>query len=278
MTCYLTQGRYSSSAERTAGNAVRLRSGAQTALVLELIPIVLKVASSIVLSMALGHYDIRAFILQKELEKGISERDALFQELQHRVKNSLTMVSSLLSLDEQRLEDDRSKEILMQAQGKIRTMSAVYERLYRSEEHDTVEFSLFTADIIDMLLGANAVDTGRIRVERALEPIRIDLKRAIPLGLIMNELLTNAIKHAFPGGRSGTISISLRREGPRVALRVTDDGIGTPALASPADTDGYGMKLVGLLCRQAGGELRYANDPGTAVEIAFDHVPACPKS
>jgi two-component sensor histidine kinase len=233
------------------------------------VPLVLDILTALVLSLALGHYDIRAFILQKELEQGISERNLLFQELQHRVKNSMTMVSSLLSLDEQRLDEGPSKEILRLARGRIQTISSLYERLYRSGELDAVDFALYARDIVDGLVEANLAGQSRVSVGTSLAPLRIDLKRAIPLGLLLNEFLTNAIKHAFPGDRRGRIEVSLEEAGGRVLLQVADDGVGLGPGFSVQGSTGLGMMLASHLARQLDAELRTLEGEGASFELGF---------
>lgn len=213
-------------------------------------------------------------VLRKEkdarvLEKALSERAALFQELQHRVKNSLAMVSSLLSLDEQRLVDEASKEVMRQAQRRLQTMAVIYEQLYRSGALDTVDLGKHAADLVDLLLDANSEDSQRIHVELRLESLTLDLKRAIPLGLIVNELLTNSFKHAFPGKRVGRILVELKRFDDHAILRIEDDGVGMPRLIHPRAADSLGLKLVEILIGQIGAKLRMPEGRGTCFEITL---------
>ncbi len=261
-----------------------------------LVPVVIDILVTTVFSVALGHYDIRTFTLQRELEeakkrleddilrkerdarelgKALAERAALFQELQHRVKNSLAMVSSLLSLDEQRLDDETSKEIMRQAQGRLQTMAAIYEQLYRSGALDTVDFGKHAAELVDMFLEANSDASRRIRVELRLQALDLDLKRAIPLGLIVNELLTNSFKHAFPGERTGRILVALEPGKDRAIIRIEDDGVGMPPGFVHRVSDSLGLKLVDLLVAQIDAELLMPEGQGTRFEISFA-IPGAP--
>ncbi len=254
------------------------------------VPLALDGIISIAFSMALGHYEIRTFTLQKEveaanvrltagmaekertardLENALAERDALFLELQHRVKNSLGMISSLLSLEEQRLDEGRARDIFREAQNRIITIATIYERLYRSKELDSVDLDEYTSDIIEIFLGTSVTERNRIRISKVMMPLRVDLKRAIPLGLILNELLTNATKHAFPDGRNGTIRIELEVEGTQARLRIQDDGVGLPAGFSAAHSDSLGLKLIDILATQIKAELLPLPGPGFGLEIAF---------
>jgi PAS domain S-box-containing protein len=206
---------------------------------------------------------------RRDLEVAVAERGVLLKELQHRVKNTLTIVSSLLSLDESRTADAQAKAAFREAQTRLIAMTRIYEQLYRSDEFAAVDLAPYLEGLVSALVESSPEMEARLKVEYSLMSLRIDVKRAISIGLIVNELVTNAIKYAFPGGRGGSLSLELGESGGLVALRVADDGIGMPEGFDPARSDSLGTKLVELLATQIDARLAYLGGPGTRVELSF---------
>jgi two-component sensor histidine kinase len=241
----------------------------------------------VALAAALSRYDARAFALNDELKAAnerlaaearkeernaralgaaLEERDELLVELQHRVKNNLNLVASILGVKEMQLGGDASAVIIGDMRSRIQALASFYDRLYLSSDVHSVDFAPYASDIIDTFVSTSAFDLDRISVTRRFAPLRIRLQKAIALGLIMNELFSNSIKHAFPGGRIGKVDLSLESDGIFGRLRVEDDGVG---MGGRGGAESFGLRLVSLLGNQIDAELRELGGPGTRTEIAF---------
>ncbi len=213
------------------------------------------------------------------LKRALDEKGMILRELQHRVKNNLAMISSLVSLETDRLSSEEDREALGRVQDRIRAMALIYDMLYRSEDVLDVDLSHYLGRLLEALdegyLGGPGGGRGLVELAADLAPVRLDLKRAVPLGIVVTELVTNAIKYAFPGGRRGRISVSLGTGEGAARLRIEDDGVG---LAPSVDGAGTGLKLVELLVEQIGGSLSSGAGPGgggLCHELALPLDPTC---
>jgi PAS domain S-box-containing protein len=203
---------------------------------------------------------------EDELKKSLESQEILMQEIQHRVKNSLNVVSSILRIEKDGLADEKAQAVFADAIARIRSISGVYEHLARSDDHSSVAFDLYVRDIVDSVFASESVGAGVV-LRSELAPARLDAKRAVPLGLILNELLTNALKYAYPSGGPGEIRVALEAEGGFLALRVEDDGAGFAPGFDLAASPGLGMTLVRMLSEQVGGELEVLGGKGTRVGV-----------
>jgi two-component sensor histidine kinase len=254
------------------------------------VPFALCSLMAIALAYVLGRYDARAFALNRELVRAnerlsldarreerharelgaaLEQRDQLLVELQHRVKNNLNLVASILSVKEMQLGPGPSARVLGDMRSRIQALASFYDRLYMSSELNSVDFAPYASDIIDAFVSTNSLDRDRISVERNLAPLRLRLQKAVALGLIMNELFTNSVKHAFPDGRKGRILIALESDGIFGRLRVADDGIGMGGRGGPGAAESFGLRLVSLLGSQIDAETRSLGGPGAGTEIIF---------
>ncbi len=198
----------------------------------------------------------------------LREKEILLKEVHHRVKNNLQVISSLLSLQADRLKDDQLKPILAESQGRVRAMALVHEKLYRSENLSKINFGDYLNTMTDDLYRSHG-KTG-VTIAMAMEPILLQIDLAIPCGLIVNELVTNALKHAFPDGRQGTVTVSLRRVGDASAeLRVQDDGIGFPFEEALNQKATMGMMLIDALAEQISGTVRIEKKNGTTFTLTI---------
>lgn len=193
-------------------------------------------------------------------------RIALLQhELGHRVKNNFQMVGSLLRLQARRAGNEVATRILTTTVLRIQGMSALHESLYRNRDIGRVELSEYLRDVCGRV--AEAQTDGRaVTVAFSGEPVELPGEYALPLGLATSELVSNALRHAFPAGRAGHVAVNLRRDGDEVTLAVQDDGIGLPE--DVAQSSGFGMLLVASCAGQVEGELHTLRDP-TRFEIRF---------
>lgn len=213
---------------------------------------------------------VRDITARKQAEQ--AERAAvLLKEIHHRVKNNLQVVSSLLNLQAQRVQDEVTVQMLQDSQDRIRSMGLVHEKLYQSTDLVGVDFADYVHDLVTMLLkyytGRAAAVEAEITVERCFLPMEV----AIPCGLIINELVSNALKHAFPNGRSGRIGVDLRlRPDGRMELTVCDDGRGFPPDLDFRQVDSLGMQLVTTLARQLNGTIMLDRGSGTTFRLVLD--------
>ncbi|PWB78558.1 MAG: hypothetical protein C3F15_01240 [Holophagae bacterium] len=200
------------------------------------------------------------------LERALAEKEILLKEIHHRVKNNMAVISSLLSLHERSIEDKAAREVFQAMRGRIKTMSLVHEQLYRSGDFKHIDLGSYIDQVASSLVQSQDDASGRIRVRRDISSVTLDLERAIPCGLILTELVSNAFKHAFPEGRAGTVRISLReRASGEVELAVEDDGIGIET----AEGGGFGLHMVELLVQQLGGTSEHGVGAGRRVVVRF---------
>jgi PAS domain S-box-containing protein len=204
------------------------------------------------------------------LRNALREKEILLKELHHRVKNNLQVISSLLSLQASHVEDPRALEMFEESRNRVRLIAKVHESLYGGENISGVEATAFVRDVTNDLFRSYAINPEAVRLtaDVASDPLGVDL--AVPCGLIINELVSNALKHAFPAGRKGEIRVELRRH-PSGAyrLKVKDDGIGLPSEASYREARSLGWQLVNALTRQLGGSIEVTGGEGTEVTVTF---------
>ena len=206
------------------------------------------------------------------LADAVRVKDVLLHEVNHRVKNSLQLVTSLLMLQAGKAASPELRQSLMEARSRIGVVAAMHQRLYTTELHDRVDLASYLRELALDTIGALDIDR-RVRLTCECAPgIFLPLDRAVPLALLTSELLTNAVKYAFPGTVPGTISLTTRVVGGDVEISVVDDGCGLPAGFDPAKASGLGMKIVTALTRQLGGKLAMPAQPrGAAFIINFPH-------
>lgn len=203
----------------------------------------------------------------KLLEKRNQEKEYLLKEIHHRVKNNLETISSLLSLQIATIESSEFKQIMEETYSRVQSMGMIHLSLYKKGNLKKVEMKQFFEE-----LGGFIVDTfdaeSRIDFKTEMEPISLDIDVAIPIGLIVNELISNSLKYAFPQNSAGRITVSLEEKDASLLLNVSDDGIGMMANSSSKGT-GFGRELIGLLTRQLDGKMTLVNESGTAFSFEF---------
>ena len=209
---------------------------------------------------------------QKEsrIQAALKEKDILLGEIHHRVKNNLQIVYSLLDLQAARISDTAVREMLHESQNRIRSMALIHQTLYGSNDFAKVDFAEFLRTLIPILTGSYGVDAGRIAVRVDVETVRLPIDVAVPCGLVVNELITNAFKHAFGPENHGEISIVLTcpRDG-EVVLSVSDNGAGMPEDFDLSGTSSLGLQLVSLLADQVGGSLTINRSHPTRFTLRF---------
>ena len=207
------------------------------------------------------------------LKASLQEKEVLLREIHHRVKNNLQVISSLLNLQARHLGGDALKEAFRASQRRIRSMALVHEKLYMAKNLSRIEFGEYLRSLTSQLAEAYHLDPSLVRLRVAAEEIFLNINTAVPCGLIVSELVSNAARHAFPDGRKGEIEISLRQEeGGRYRLAVRDDGIGMPASVDLRSIDTFGLQIVLILVSQLDGEIELDRERGTEFRILFKEI------
>jgi PAS domain S-box-containing protein len=215
--------------------------------------------------------------LNAELEQRVSvrtselkERESLLQEIHHRVKNNLQVISSLINMQIRGLEDQSSRAALRDCQSRVVTMAQIHEMLYQSADYARVPFAKYARDLTARVLSASGISHGTVALHFALEDLSLPVEQAIPCGLILNELVANSLKHAFPNSANGTIRVELRLTADHsVLLSVSDNGIGISPSLDLEHPSSLGVQLVMTLVEQLEGHLEIVRLPGSTFRIIF---------
>lgn len=202
------------------------------------------------------------------LDKRNAENELLLKEIHHRVKNNLEVVSSLLALQGANVTDPNVLDAITESQNRVHSMGIIHQKLYQGDNLAAIEMKDYFIHLSEGILDSFGAE-GRIQVECAMEELELDVDTAVPIGLIVNELLTNALKYAFPAGRPGEIRITLRESAPdTLQLEISDNGVGQ-ASGLPAQGTGFGSQLVQLLTRQLHGQISQHQQNGTVVSLSL---------
>ena len=198
------------------------------------------------------------------------DKEVLLKEIHHRVKNNLQVISSLLALQAGSTADEKTRAMLNESRDRIRSMALIHEKLYQSEDQRGISFSGYVRDLAAHLRHSYAGNSEAVVVGIDMEDVSLDMDASVPCGLIINELLSNALKYAFPGGRPGNISIRLRRASTdSLDLTIGDDGIGLPQGIDVRNPTTLGLRIVNILVEQLRGTLMVNPGPGTSFTISF---------
>ncbi|MGB9980064.1 PAS domain S-box protein [Methanobacterium sp.] len=204
-----------------------------------------------------------------KLQQSLYEKEMLLREVHHRVKNNMQIISSLLSLQSKYINDTVDLKLFRESQGRIRSMALVHEKLYQSESLVKINFKDYINSLISNLMYTYNT---HIDLRQNIDDIYFDIETAIPCGLIINELVTNSVKHAFPNQFNGLICIELVRADNKLKLVISDNGIGLPEDFSLDNNDSLGLQLVQMLVNQLNGEIRVNSDNGAVFTIHFEEL------
>ncbi|MDX1913034.1 MAG: histidine kinase dimerization/phosphoacceptor domain -containing protein [Saprospiraceae bacterium] len=209
------------------------------------------------------------FFLARRLRQRNREKEFLIKEIHHRVKNNLQILSSLLHLQSRQITDHTALDAVREGQNRVDAMGLIHQKLYMGDHVARVEMRAYLDQLARNMLDSFGINDGRVRIETQLDELFLDVDTAIPLGLIINELLTNSLKYAFPGERSGVIVVALEKgEKGRLQLRVSDNGIGQDANAQTES--GFGANLVKMLSKKLKGRVESSSGPdGFRTDIQF---------
>jgi two-component sensor histidine kinase len=202
-----------------------------------------------------------------ELLGALREREVLLQEVHHRVKNNLQVISSLIGMQARSLTDDAGRAALEECRGRVQAIALIHEKLYESNDYARVPFAEYVRGLAASVFAATGVAPDRVSLHLAIADVALAVDKAIPCGLILNELMTNALKHAFVDGRKGTLRVELRPvEAGGFDLVVGDDGVGLAGL-DLAKAGSLGLQLVHMLARQLDGRLEVDGTAGTTFRL-----------
>lgn len=203
---------------------------------------------------------------EEALQRSLAEKEVLLRETHHRVKNNLQVVSSMLALQGEASHDERFQALVQESRARIQTMALVHEQLYRTSAFSSVDLGAHLGELAAM--AHRAYGGARVSLVTAVEQVPVGIGTALPVGLLCNELLSNAFKHGFPGARRGTVTVGCQARGGQVTVTVKDDGVGLPSgLVAASRT--LGFRIVNTLVRQVGGTLTAGAEGGTTFTLTF---------
>jgi len=209
---------------------------------------------------------------ENEIKTSLMEKEALLREIHHRVNNNMQIISSLLNLQKEYVREDETRDVLQDSQSRVKSMAMVHEKLYLSGDLSHINFKQYTEKLISDIFYTYESQISRIRPIFNLENVELNMETAIPLGLIINELVANSLKFAFPNNEKGSITVDMKTKNGEYTLMVADDGIGFPADVDFKKTDSLGLQLVNNLVNQLDGEITMDRSHGTAYKITFKEL------
>jgi len=210
--------------------------------------------------------------IEHQVSQSLKEKETLLQEIHHRVKNNLQIISSILNLQSSYVKDENSLGILKESQNRIRSMSFIHERLYLNKTFGSVEMRDYISGLVSQLIYSYSINREQVQLDMKMDEVILSLDQAIPCGLIINEIVSNSLKYAFPNGRKGKIEVSVKEKGERLAVYIGDDGIGIDGEVDIEASETLGMQLIFSLTEQLDGDIEFSSEKGTKYLITFDKI------
>ena len=205
------------------------------------------------------------------ISKSADEKDILLREIHHRVKNNLQVVSSLLGIQGRSVKDKKAKDAIQEGRARVQSMSLIHQSLYKKDNLTGIEMQPYIEKLSEHLLSTYQVEDGHIDIKTIVDDITLDVETVVPIGLIINELMSNALKYAFPDGQDGTISISLMERDNILHMSVTDDGIGLDEETLKTKTESFGHSLIRAFKNKLDAELAITSDQGTQINLKINN-------
>jgi two-component sensor histidine kinase len=205
----------------------------------------------------------------KLVTKALAEKDVLLREIHHRVKNNLQMISALLYLHGKSVDDASAQEALRESQNRVQSMAIIHQNLYQNDDLLEVSINTYLDKLLVHLISSYNIEQNRILISKKIDIPRMDVDTVIPLALIINELISNALKYAFQDGGSGEIHVHLGEQKGEIILEVNDNGVGIPEHFSVATSSNFGLKLVTILCDRLGATWKVQSTNGTQMSITI---------
>ncbi|MDB9516072.1 PAS domain S-box protein [Roseofilum reptotaenium CS-1145] len=208
---------------------------------------------------------------EAQLKASLAEKEVLLREIHHRVKNNLNIIYSLLDMQSRQVSDPGLNDLLLDSQKRLKTMALIHEKLYCSKSISRIDFAEYIHSLVLSISASYRMQSHQINLEIEADPVQLTIETAIPTGLIINELVTNALKHAFPGDREGTVWIEFREiDHGQLDLKIIDNGIGLSSGVSGQQSPSLGMRLVSILADQLDADLEVQNNNGTGFHLRFE--------
>ena len=206
---------------------------------------------------------------EQKIKTALLEKEVLLKEIHHRVKNNLQVVSSLLSLQSRGAPDEATRQMFKESQNRVQSMALIHEELYQSKSLSELDFPTYIIQLTSHLFRSHQISSSRIELVTKVDDVQLGVELAIPCGLIINELVTNALKHAFPAGSGGKVEIELTQGEDGFVLCVRDNGVGIPEEIGLRNSDTLGLRLVRSLVLQLEGKARIERSEGSEIQITF---------
>jgi PAS domain S-box-containing protein len=205
----------------------------------------------------------------ENVKASLREKEILLKEIHHRVKNNLAVIGSILSLQSQYVNDKKALEVFQECQNRVKTMSLIHSKLYQTKDLAHIDIGSYCKELTETLFMTYQLNSSSLSIRHDIDPIQLNINTSIPLGLILNELVSNALKYAFPDGRQGTLEIGVKKDNGQIVLTVADDGIGFPEDMDFTQMHSLGLQLVNGLVRQLRGNIEIERGCGTVFKVRF---------
>jgi two-component sensor histidine kinase len=206
---------------------------------------------------------------EDQIIASLKEKEVLLKEIHHRVKNNMQIISSLLKIQETKLKDQSIIKAFQESQNRIRSMAMIHEKLYKSEDLARIDIGKYIKSLATDLFWTYNISPDTITLKIRVKNVFLDINLAIPCGLIINELVSNSLKYAFPDGRKGEIVIDFKYKNKKYYLTVSDNGVGFPKKVDFENMESLGLQLVNLLSKRIGGDIKLNFIGGTSVQVSF---------
>jgi PAS domain S-box-containing protein len=206
---------------------------------------------------------------EEQIAAALQEKEVLLKEIHHRVKNNLQVICSLLDLQSDYIEDERTLQMLKDSRARVRSMALIHEKLYQAQDLTRVDFGEYIQNLAKSLFRSYRTQTAGVTLKVNVADVLLDIDRAIPCGLIINEMVSNALKYGFPDGREGEICVELFSASGEFTLVVRDNGVGFPQDLDFRKTKTLGLKLVTTLAKQLRGTIELYSNGGTEFKLRF---------
>src|SRR5438105_6864032 len=209
---------------------------------------------------------------EQAIRESLREKEALLKEIHHRVKNNLKIISSLLAMQSDSVADESMRALLQESQNRVRAMAMIHEKLYQSSNLARIHFGDYVSSLTGFLFRSYSNTAGRVALKLTVDEVHLNIDSAVPCGLILNELVSNSLKHAFKDGRSGELRVELRAEPEGYKLTVADNGSGLPSDFDLTRIKSLGLQLVETLSRQIKGRLTVESSYGARFQLFFNEL------
>lgn len=209
---------------------------------------------------------------EEKVRKSLREKEMLLAEVHHRVKNNLAVITGLLELQSFSAEEESAKRILRESQMRVQSIAMVHEKLYQTEDFSKVDISQYLKELSEVIHKTMRKQERKVKIKLDITPVKLPITKAIPCGLLLNEILTNSFKHAFKGKERGEIKVRLTKVKDELLFVLNDDGVGLPENSEMDINKSMGMTLIRTLAKQLNADFKYRNEPGAYFEFRFEKV------